>query len=115
MRADGGTAEIRAAARAGFADTVLNMEGVVQARSLGMREGHVVIDGGSSGITRVAGTVDVSGRAAGQSGGDALVTGHNVMLDASAAIDAAGDSAGGRVRVGGDFHGQTRMCPTRRT
>ncbi|MFY9510728.1 MAG: filamentous hemagglutinin N-terminal domain-containing protein, partial [Rubrivivax sp.] len=33
--ADGGLAEMRAAARAGFADTVLNMDGIVQARSLG--------------------------------------------------------------------------------
>ncbi len=66
VSADGGTADIRAAARAGFADTVLNLEGVVRARSIDQRNGQIVIDGGSDGITRVAGTLDASGAKPGQ-------------------------------------------------
>ncbi len=105
VRADGGTADIRAAARAGFADTVLNLEGVVQARSLGQREGRIFIDGGSSGNTLVAGRLDASGSAAGERGGSITVLGQNVGLAATAALDASGATGGGGLRVGGDFQG----------
>ena len=37
IQADGGSVELRAAARAAFADTVLNMTGIVQARSIGQQ------------------------------------------------------------------------------
>ncbi len=80
LRADGGTAELRAQARAGFADTVLNMEGIVQARSLGLQNGRVVIDGGSAGDTLVTGRIDASGHAAGQTGGSVTVLGQRVGL-----------------------------------
>ncbi len=110
--ADGGSAELRAAARASFADTVLNLEGVVQARSLGMREGRIVIDGGAEGLTRIAGRLDatsvggggVQGHADGR-GGDVLVQGAHVLLDRGTVVDASGAGGGGRVRVGGDFQG----------
>ncbi|MFN7727057.1 MAG: filamentous hemagglutinin N-terminal domain-containing protein, partial [Rubrivivax sp.] len=104
--ADGGSAEVRAAARAGFADTVLNMAGVVQARGLGQQNGRVVIDGGAHGITLVGGTVDVSGREAGQIGGDVVVLGDKLALTTGALIDASGDAGGGQVRVGGDYQGK---------
>ncbi len=103
VRADGGSAEIRAAARAGFADTVLNMDGVVQARSLNQRNGRIVIDGGASGVTTVAGTLDAS--AAAGPGGSVLVQGEKILLDSPALLDATGASGGGAVRVGGDYQG----------
>jgi filamentous hemagglutinin family protein len=104
--ANGGSVEARAVARAGFADTVLNLEGVVQARSLGQREGRIVIDGGSQGITRVAGAVDATGLGAGQRGGDVVVLGEKVLIDRGAVVDASGYSGGGQVRVGGDYQGK---------
>ena len=105
LRADGGTAELRAAGRAGFADTVLNLEGVVQARSIGRRDGRIVIDGGESGITRVAGTVDARGEAAGELGGQITVLGEKIGLTGSALLDASGMAGGGGLRVGGDLRG----------
>ena len=98
------SAELRAVARAGFADTVLNMEGVVRARSLEGVAGRVVVDGGSQGVTWVNGSIDASG-GAGQAGGDVLVQGQRIMLDTQAQLDASGDTGGGRIRVGGDFRG----------
>ncbi|TCU96311.1 autotransporter-associated beta strand repeat-containing protein [Roseateles saccharophilus] len=98
------SAELRAVARAGFADTVLNMEGMVRARSLEGVSGRVVIDGGSQGVTWVNGKIDASG-GTGHAGGDVLVQGQRVMLDGHAQLDASGDTGGGRIRVGGDFHG----------
>jgi filamentous hemagglutinin family protein len=73
--ANGGSVELRAAARAGLSETVLNTEGVVQARGLGLRGGRIVIDGGTQGITRVAGALDTTG--SGQ-GGDVLVQGERI-------------------------------------
>ena len=105
IQANGGTVELRAAARGAFADTVLNMTGVVQAKTLGTREGRIVIDGGSDGITAVSGQIDATGMAAGQRGGDVAVLGQRILLDNGARIDASGDVGGGAIRIGGGFHG----------
>ncbi|WP_164885085.1 two-partner secretion domain-containing protein, partial [Rubrivivax rivuli] len=104
VRADGGSAEFRAAARAGFADTVLNLDGVVQARSLGALMGRVVVDGGASGVTRIGGTVDATGSQG--RGGDVLVQGDKILLTDSARLDTSGEAGGGRLRVGGGFQGR---------
>lgn len=105
IQADGGSVELMAASRGQFADTVLNMSGVVQARTLGVKEGRVVIDGGSTGITLVSGEVDVSGNQAGEKGGTVTVLGDKVGLVGAARINASGDAGGGTVLVGGDVHG----------
>ena len=121
---------MRAAARGAFADTVLNMTGIVQARTIGKREGRIVIDGGAEGIVAVSGRVDASGLAAGERGGSVTVEGQRVLLDNGSLVDASGSAGGGSIRVGGDFHGanpevrnaevtvvtQARSCvPTRPT
>ena len=106
LKADGGTAELRAQARAGFADTVLNMDGIVQARSLGVKNGKVVIDGGSEGVTLVSGRVDVSGSGAGERGGSATILGDKLALLGSATVDASGMNGGGSIQIGGGFHGE---------
>ena len=105
IQANGGTIEMRAVARGAFADTVLNLEGTVQARSIGVRNGRVVIDGGAEGIVRVAGSVDVVGAATGERGGAIGVEGQRVLLDNGSRLDASGSAGGGSIRVGGDFHG----------
>ena len=105
IQADGGSIEMRAAARGAFADTVLNMSGVVQAKTIGSREGRIVIDGGGEGIVAVAGKIDATGLAAGEHGGSVTVEGQRVLLDNGSAIDASGSGGGGSIRVGGDFHG----------
>src|ERR1017187_1282949 len=104
IQADGGTVEMRAEARGAFADTVLNMSGVVQARSLGSREGRIVIDGGSEGVTVVSGRMDATGTAAGEHGGEATVLGQRVLIDNGALVDVSGRAGGGLIRIGGDFH-----------
>ena len=103
VRADGGTVDIRAAARAGLAGTVLNLEGVVQARSVGQLQGRIWVDGGDAGITRVAGRLDAS---ADTQGGDLLVQGRYIAVERSAVVDASGAAGGGSVRIGGDFQGR---------
>jgi trimeric autotransporter adhesin len=105
IQADGGTVEMRAAARGAFADTVLNMTGIVQAKTVGTRAGRVVIDGGGEGIVAVSGQIDATGLAAGQRGGDVVVQGQRVLIDNGANLDASGSAGGGSVRIGGDLHG----------
>ncbi|MBL8351883.1 MAG: autotransporter-associated beta strand repeat-containing protein, partial [Burkholderiaceae bacterium] len=102
----GGSAELRAAARSGFADTVLNLDGVVRAQGFALKGGQVVIDGGSAGVTRIAGRVDASSAADGAQGGEILVLGQKIGLTPEALLDASGSGGGGRIRVGGDFQGR---------
>ncbi len=105
ISADGGSIELRAQARAALADTVLNVEGVTRARSIGTREGRIVIDGGADGTVTVGGVVDVTGLGAGERGGQARVEGRDITLTGSARLDASGDTGGGRLFVGGGAHG----------
>ncbi|RZI82326.1 MAG: filamentous hemagglutinin N-terminal domain-containing protein, partial [Rubrivivax sp.] len=88
VKAVGGSVELMASARAKFADTVLNMSGVVQSRGLGKQGGRIVIDGGGSGLTKVSGTLDVAGLNEGQTGGSVAVLGDRVALMNGARIDA---------------------------
>ena len=99
--ADGGSAELRAQARAGAAGQVLNMDGVVQARGLRQQGGRIVIDGGTAGITQVSGQLDATGEA----GGDITVLGQKLALLDAARVDASGRLGGGRVQLGGGFEG----------
>lgn len=105
IEADGGTVQLRAEARGTFADTVLNMDGVVQARSLGSRNGRIVIDGGATGVTTVGGRIDATGAKAGETGGSVVVTGDRTLLGPTAYIDASGAAGGGSIEVGGGFQG----------
>lgn len=100
--ADGGSAELRAQARAGAVGQVLNLDGVVQARGLRQEGGRIVIDGGTAGVTLLAGQVDASG----ERGGDVTVLGRQLALLDGARVDASGRIGGGRVQVGGGFEGQ---------
>ncbi len=104
VQADGGQVLISAKATDALLGTVVNVDGIVQAHSIGSRNGVITLDGGSSGVVQVTGTLDASGKGAGQTGGTVKVTGANVGLF-DATVDVSGDAGGGVVRVGGDWHG----------
>jgi filamentous hemagglutinin family protein len=99
--ADGGQAVMTAGAAQALADTVLNQQGVIRARSLVERDGKIVLDGGAHGVTLNSGTLDVSG----VHGGTVNVLGHHVGLVGNALIDASGEAGGGQVYVGGGVQG----------
>jgi len=105
VQADGGQVLISAKAADAMLGTVVNVDGIVQARSIGSRNGVISLDGGNSGVVAVSGTLDASGRAAGETGGTVKVGGADVGLFDHAAVDASGDAGGGIVRIGGDWHG----------
>ncbi len=101
---DGGQAVMTAHAAQALADTVLNQQGVVRARSLVERDGKIVLDGGAHGVTLNSGALDATGTA-GLKGGTINVLGHHIGLTGQALVDASGDAGGGQIFVGGGVQG----------
>jgi len=106
IRADGGTVLLAAAAAKSVVDHVINMDGIVEARSVHAENGEIVLMGGDDGIVRVAGRLDASGRDDGETGGTVKVLGEKVGLYDGARIDASGDAGGGTVLIGGNYQGE---------
>ncbi|MBX3606773.1 MAG: filamentous hemagglutinin N-terminal domain-containing protein [Piscinibacter sp.] len=105
ITADGGLVALQAAATDAALNTVMQVGGVVRARSIEQRNGVILLSGGPSGVVQVDGTLDASG-GAGLSGGAVSVLGERVGLLGSATIDASGDIGGGTVLVGGNLQGR---------
>jgi filamentous hemagglutinin family protein len=105
INADGGTVLMTANVAAGVVDQVINTTGIVQARAVAQQGGQIILDGGDNGAVMVAGTVDASGRTAGQTGGTVNVLGNSVQLASNAVVDVSGDAGGGTALIGGNFHG----------
>ncbi len=103
IQADGGRVIMTARAAGDLVGTVLNQTGVIEAKSVSTRNGEIVLDGGSTGVTSVAGKLDASG-GAGQTGGSVSVTGHMVGLY-GADVNASGGAGGGSILIGGGAHG----------
>ena len=104
LAADGGTVQITARAAGTIVDNVINTSGIVQANSVAIKNGTVVLDGGNGGVN-VTGTVSTQGNSAGAKGGTVKLLGNAINLAATAAIDASGQNGGGTVLIGGNFHG----------
>ncbi len=98
---DGGRVILTADAAAGVIDTVINVDGIVQARTIENRDGQVVLLGGDEGTVRVAGTIEATGDDTGEAGGTVHVLGDTVVLAEGADIDVSGQAAGGTALVGG--------------
>jgi filamentous hemagglutinin family protein len=113
LAANGGRVELTAAAARVVVDSVINNKGVIEANSVGLRNGMIVI-GAATGASKPAGlpkqTVKISGTlsAAGKTqdtkGGTIVVTGEDIKL-VGAQIDASGSAGGGKVMIGGDWAG----------
>jgi hypothetical protein len=112
---DGGNVLITANAAAGIVDETINMDGIIEARSVGMENGVIVLKGGDEGLVRVAGSLDASGRDAGETGGTVKVLGEKVALYAGTKIDASGDAGGGEVLIGGNYQGKGTEPNAKRT
>lgn len=101
--ADGGQVVMTAAAARGVVDSVINMDGVVQANSVGTRNGKIVLGGGTSGVVKVSGEVAARGDDAGEAGGHITITGELLYANEWADIDASGMLGGGTILFGGDY------------
>ena len=103
--ADGGAVYLTAAGRDTLLGTVVNNEGLIQARGLSSKQGRIILSG-TGGDVLNSGTLDVSGKAKGTKGGLVVLNGNRVATTGSSVIDASGDAAGGRVIIGGDQLGK---------
>ncbi|MGB0721225.1 MAG: filamentous hemagglutinin N-terminal domain-containing protein [Gammaproteobacteria bacterium] len=96
-----------------FATTTVDVADTGVLEASGVDNGGAVRIESDAGVTRVAGTVDVSstrGR-----GGQVDVFGREVTLAGTSRIEADGATAGGSVRVGGDFQGTGTVQRAERT
>jgi fibronectin-binding autotransporter adhesin len=103
--ADGGQVVLTTQAAENIVDSMINMDGVVEARSIGTQGGQVVLAGNTN-ITQVSGTIDVSGLNSGETGGKVYITGKKIGLINNAKINASGKTGGGEVLIGGDYKGE---------
>src|SRR6185503_3389752 len=67
--AEGGSVYLLARSADALLDTVVNNTGIIRANSLVERNGVIVLDGGSQGVVANSGTLDVSGKEPGATGG----------------------------------------------
>ncbi|HJX33913.1 MAG TPA: filamentous hemagglutinin N-terminal domain-containing protein, partial [Desulfatiglandales bacterium] len=124
INADGGEVILSARTAYNAIKSVVNNEGVIEARSLNNVNGRIVLNGGSQGIVSNSGVLDASGRSSsslagdnysippseggtqgGATGGSVDVLGDLVGLFDNSFIDVSGDLGGGTVRIGGDYQG----------
>ncbi|MBC8791588.1 MAG: hypothetical protein C6Y20_08260 [Tagaea sp. CACIAM 22H2] len=106
VQANGGRVLMTARAARDVINNVINVTGIVEARSARIENGEIVIDGGENGTTVIAGRLDVSGNEADAKGGNVTVLGGRVELAAGTDIRASGEAGGGTVLAGGGQHGQ---------
>lgn len=105
IHADGGSVYLSAQAKDALLATVVNNTGVVQANSVGARNGRIYLDGGDSGVVSNAGVLQASGTTAGSTGGTIVATGDKVLIADNARLDATGVAGGGSIFVGGGWQG----------
>ena len=116
ISANGGMVQLTAAAARAVVDSVVNTTGVVEANSVGVRNGKIVLGAATAGTkpagapaqkVKVSGTVSAKGRKSGETGGKVYVIGETIEI-ANVTIDASGWSGGGTVLTGGDVGGGHR-------
>src|SRR3990167_4147624 len=79
ITANGGKILVSAKDAAGVLDHVVNVQGLVQAKSVYMQGGTIVISGDpNGGKVRVASKINASGKNAGSKGGSVTITGFNI-------------------------------------
>jgi len=117
INADGGVVTMTARAAGSVVDNVVNVGGAIRAQAVSQEGGVLILDGGDGGTVNISGTLDVSGKGAGQRGGQVTATarGGKVNVAATTVIDASGDSGGGRVSIGGSYQGQGPIANARDT
>ncbi len=119
ISADGGTVALTAATARKAVNSVVNNTGIIEARSVGMRNGKIVLGGQTAStktadaptqVVKVSGDITVadapfpSPRPADWERGKVVITGEAIEIS-DASIDATGVNGGGTILIGGDYLG----------
>jgi filamentous hemagglutinin family protein len=105
LSAPGGEVLLTAQAARSVLTNAINTTGMISATTAHEENGEIVLDAGPTGAANVSGTLDASGKGAGQTGGTIAMTGGSVTVAGNAVLDASGDQGGGTIALGGDLHG----------
>ena len=104
LKADGGRVELTAVAARQVVDSVINNTGVIEANTVGTKNGMIVLGaataaslpaGAPEQTVKVSGKLTAAGKTPGAKGGTIQVTGKNIVVR-GAQIDASGRRGGGR-------------------
>ena len=113
LKADGGVVQLTAAAARKVVDSVINTTGIVEANSVGMKNGKIVLSAATADTkpagtptqrVKISGTLAAAGKNPGETGGKVQITGEDLALN-GASIDASGPAGGGTILIGGDVSG----------
>ncbi len=122
VTADGGRVTLSAATARTSVDTLITNKGTLQADSVGMKNGTIVLGGipatsARTGTTTTTnrGTIRARGRQADETGGRVVVTGDNVGAMDNSVIDVSGDAGGGEAYLGGEYQGGSSLYSALRT
>jgi len=102
IKADGGVVLMTAAAANNLRQSAVNNTGIIEARTLLNRNGHIFLDA-IGGQTTVDGVLDASATAG--TGGQVIATGDRVLIKSGAHLTASGTTGGGEILVGGSWQG----------
>jgi filamentous hemagglutinin family protein len=95
--ADGGIVLIQAKSALGLIDKVINNEGLIQARSMVERQGHIFLEGGTTGLVVNRGTLDTSSAVSGVDAGEIKMNGEYVSTSGLIKATASDNAKGGHV------------------
>lgn len=105
IEAQGGYVLLTAKAAESAIHGVINHSGVIEATTVGTKNGEIILAGGLHGLVSSTGTLDASGTSQGETGGNVTITGRQISLGAGSLIDTSGILGGGTIIVGGDYLG----------
>jgi filamentous hemagglutinin family protein len=100
LLADGGMIFVSAKTAGHIIDNVIDMGGIVQARSVQQHNGQIILLA-NSGI-HVTGKLIASGKSTGSHGGTIKIIGKSIDIGSTALLDASGDIGGGNIFIGRD-------------
>lgn len=113
LKANGGRVELTAVAARQVVDSVINNRGVIEANSIGTKNGMIVLGAATASTkpdtatvqtVKLSGELSAAGKRKNSKGGTVVVSGENIEV-ASATIDSSGQAGGGKVLIGGDVGG----------
>jgi filamentous hemagglutinin family protein len=113
IRTAGGRVELTAVAARTLVDSVINNTGTIEANTVGLRNGMIVLGAATAGAkpadapvqtVRVSGELSAAGRRRGTAGGTVQITGESIEVT-GARIDVSGRAGGGIALIGGDIGG----------
>ncbi|MEN9897663.1 MAG: hypothetical protein RLZZ66_1312 [Pseudomonadota bacterium] len=107
IQAENGSVILNAKSANQLLSSVVNNQGIIEAHSLKNVGGQIILDGDDSNQTQLSGTLDVSSNTG--KAGKITVTGHEIILEDNAYLNANGQEGGGDVLIGGDWQGQGNL------